>query len=211
VSDRKTYDLATRLFHWAIAGLFITTVPLGLWAANIGPQNPSPDLRHLRDQLLVVHKSIGILILLLAVPRLIWAMISIRPGHLPGAPAWEWMAAKSTHGLLYLLMLGLPITGIYLSQAAGFPVSLFGILQLPRLVEIDPAIPLQSRPEVMMGVLLHKQIFTITLYLAFGLHVVGLLKHLIIDRDAAAWRRIALKRRATKGIPTTVPSNGSRA
>ena len=94
---------------------------------------------------------------------------------LAGANSDEARAASAVHGLLYLLMLAVPLLGWAYSNAAGFPVVWFGMLPLPDWVGPD-------KPLAATLKLLHK-------IAAWGLaglivaHVAAALKHHFIDRD----------------------------
>jgi cytochrome b561 len=49
-------------------------------------------------------------------------------------PNGQRIAAAAGHGLLYLLLLAQPISGWIMSSAGGYPVSLFGLVDVPALV-----------------------------------------------------------------------------
>jgi cytochrome b561 len=44
------------------------------------------------------------------------------------------------HWVLYVLMFAQPLSGILMSQAAGHPVSAFGLFELPVLLDKDPSL-----------------------------------------------------------------------
>ena len=85
----------------------------------------------------------------------------------------------------------MPLSGILLSQSAGFPVSPFGLFVLPGVFPADIAIPVMQRSGVKLGFLLHSTILAYALYVILVLHVAGLLKHHLIDRDRSIWQRMA--------------------
>ena len=90
--------------------------------------------------LLSRHKSIGITILILVALRLLWRWANPTPG-LPGTlKPWERTLAKVTHVLLYVLLFLVPLSGWLMSSARGFPVSWFGMFQLPDLVPKNKAL-----------------------------------------------------------------------
>jgi cytochrome b561 len=92
----------------------------------------------------------------------------------PG-PAWQRVAAHAVHGLLYLVMLMLPLSGWIYSNAAGYPVVYLGLWRLPDLVAKDKALAqaMVQRHELMGLILLA----------LVSLHVLAGLKHQFFDRD----------------------------
>ena len=55
-------------------------------------------------------------------------------------PRWQQVAAHAGHGLLYLLMLAVPLSGWIYSNATGYRVVYLGKLPLPDLVGRDKAL-----------------------------------------------------------------------
>lgn len=185
------YGLAARFFHWSIAALIAVAIGLGLWASSIGPRNPDAALAELRDALLFWHKSLGLTVLGLACARLAWAIAMPRPpfpDHMSKRERW---LASLVHIMLYGLIFAMPLSGIWLSQAAGFEADWFGLLSFPTIITADGSLPPFARPEVRLGVLLHKLLFWYALIACLVLHIAGLLKHLLIDRNPEVWRRMA--------------------
>lgn len=116
-------------FHWAIAALVLALLGIGL-AMTHGDLAPMR-----RFQLYQWHKSLGITVLALSLLRLGWRAFH-RPPPLPAAmPAWERKGAHLAHGLLYGLILGLPLVGWALVSASPFniPTVLYGTVPWPHL------------------------------------------------------------------------------
>jgi cytochrome b561 len=195
MTSAPRYGRVARLFHWTIAILILAAIPLGLICGAIGQKAADPRLAELRSVLLFWHKSIGVTVLVLAVARILW-----RLGHKPPAlpthmPNGERLLAKAVHCLLYIVMVGMPITGIMLTQATGFPVRWFGLWTLPDVVHPDRTIPMMERMEVKLSLILHERIIAYTLFAMLALHIAGLLKHHFVNRDPSIWRRMAPWRR----------------
>jgi cytochrome b561 len=76
----------------------------------------------------------------------------------------------------------MPLTGWLMSSASNYPVSWFGLVQLPDLVAPDPALK-KLLHEV------HETLSKILIALA-GLHVAGALKHQFLDRDGLMFRML---------------------
>jgi cytochrome b561 len=173
------YGVVTKTFHWVMALLIVFMLCLGLY---MGTEH---DLaRKLR--LFNLHKSLGVLILILASCRLAWHLYSKKPPFLVGLKDWEKKAAHAVHGLIYAAMFALPLTGWVFSSAAGRAVSFFGLFTLPSPVAQDKALG-HSVAE------LHGYIA----YALIGLlclHVGGALKHFLIDRDKTLQRMLPFGR-----------------
>ena len=120
------YNLPARVLHWLTAGLVLIMVPLGLVIANEagGP---------LQSVLYSGHKSIGALILVLAVIRLGYRLTRKPPPLPDDIPALQRFAAHATHWALYALLFAMPLLGWAGTSAYPAPVPFFGLFELPPL------------------------------------------------------------------------------
>lgn len=124
-SDRR-YGWIAMALHWTVAALLGWQLWLGLSAADL-----SIGIERLK--LLGRHKSLGFVILVLMLLRLSWRWWTPPPAPPPG-PRWQTTAAKLSHGLLYLLLIIMPLIGWASSSAAHLTISVFGWFQLPDLL-----------------------------------------------------------------------------
>jgi cytochrome b561 len=129
-----SYDPVARTLHWTIVVLVFVTMPVGIAMNDLVPEGP------VQDALYVLHESIGVSIFILMLLRLGW-----RVGH--GAPPpsaaltpLEVLGSRAVHGLLYLVLLAMPVTGYLLVVAGGFPLTYFDLFPVPRLVAKDDAL-----------------------------------------------------------------------
>jgi len=107
--------------------------PLGVYMQDL-PLSPT------KLQLYSYHKWIGITVLLLAGLRVVWRLTH-RPPPLPDSVVrWQRQVSAAVHGLLYVLILAIPLSGWLMSSAKGFPVVWFGVMPLPDLVGKDKAL-----------------------------------------------------------------------
>jgi len=118
------YGSVAKTFHWllflmlsfsVVAGNFLESMPKGaekLEAAGL-------------------HKSFGAVILMLIMARLVWRLINVVPENTADAPDFQKRMAHYMRWALYALMLAQPLSGILMSQAAGYPVSFFGLFEFP--------------------------------------------------------------------------------
>lgn len=172
-TDRR-YGLVPQLLHWIVVALVIVQYVLA---------EAADELPLGMEKLAVItrHKSVGITILLVALVRVGWRLFD-RPPAPPPMPAWQRTAATLSHWGLYALLFALPLTGWMMSSAANYPVSWFGLVQLPDLV-----MPSQGLQEAMKEV--HEGLFVALLSLS-GLHVLAALKHQFVDRDGLLMRML---------------------
>ena len=119
-----------RLLHWLMALMILSILFLGAGMVT--------SLTH-RPWMIDLHRPLGIAILLLVVVRLAIRLRSGSPPLPADLPRWQALAAHASHGLLYLLMIALPLLGWGMVSAAGDPVSMFGGVILPPIVPADPA------------------------------------------------------------------------
>jgi cytochrome b561 len=169
-----------QLFHWVIVALVITQFVLGTLSASL----PAASLKKLTW--ITPHKSIGITILVLAVLRLGWRWMNPTPLLPDTLKSYERVLAHFTHYALYVLLFVMPLTGWIMSSARSFPVSWFGIVQLPDLVGRDPA--------------LYEALHTTHAILAWTLaaiavlHVAAAFKHHFVLKDDVLKRMIPFTR-----------------
>jgi cytochrome b561 len=151
-----------------IAILVIGQFAWGWWMQEIPKQPAGP-----RVDAFNLHKSIGMMILLLMALRLIWRAAH-PPPPLPRMPSWQAATARGTHVLLYVALLAQPLIGYLGSEVSGYPVRFFG-MTLPGWAGKHVALK-----EILSTVHLANGWLIATLVLA---HVAGALKHALVDRD----------------------------
>jgi cytochrome b561 len=162
-----SWGAPSQMLHWLIVALIIVQFTLALIAEDL------PPLRKLA--MLARHKSVGITIFGLVLIRLLWRWANPTPALPQTLKPYERALARTTHALLYALLLALPLTGWMMSSARGFSVSWFGFLQLPDLVP-------KSRPLFEALVSTHGAL-ALVLCAVVALHVAGALKHHFMHKD----------------------------
>lgn len=168
------YGIIAQLLHWSVVALLLVQFLLAE-AADELPEGAE------KLAMLARHRSVGVTILLIALLRLAWRLIDRPPAPLP-MPAWQRIAAATTHWGLYLILFAMPLSGWMMSSAENSPVSWFGLVQLPDLV----------MPSESLGDFLHEvhEVLAGTLLFLVGLHVLAALKHQFIDRDGLLTRML---------------------
>jgi cytochrome b561 len=179
------YTRTAMVLHWLIALGIICNVALALSADYL----PDDWVRPVID----THKSIGITVLGLAILRILWR-VSHKPPALPTQfPRWERAAAHAAHVLLYALMFALPISGWLhdsaWKDAATHPMSLYHVVPWFRIGFIMNQPPaLKEHLHDVFGAI-HTS-FAYVLYVVLAMHILGALKHELIDRESVLRRML---------------------
>ncbi len=123
----QKYHILSRILHWLMAFLVITALVLGIYMTGL-----AKDVSY-RYDLYDLHKSIGVLVLILVVIRLIFRVVKSVPPLPETMPAFIRIASHINHVLLYVLMIMVPLTGYLMSNFGGHMVKLFSIA-MPSIV-----------------------------------------------------------------------------
>lgn len=126
-NNAENYGLLARLLHWGMAILII-----GLLAVGLLMEELSAPLKY---QIYGIHKALGIIVLALVIGRLAWRFYSPPPALPTTLSSLQRLASHTLHIALYIAMVVMPLSGWAMSSAGGHPVSLFGLVELPALVE----------------------------------------------------------------------------
>ena len=167
-NSESQYGVVTKGFHWVlflmltfsvIAGNFLASMPKGaekLEAAGM-------------------HKSFGAVILMLIFARFFWRLINDIPKDETNTPDMQKSLAHVMRWALYALMFAQPISGILMTQSAGYPISFFGLFEFPALLEKDKSLAEFFRSA-------HGVIWIILVVAVFA-HVSAALHHHFIKKD----------------------------
>jgi cytochrome b561 len=127
------YGAIAILFHWSMALLVVGLAALGLYMVTL----PDVGFNTKKVTLVLYHKEFGMLAFVLLATRLSWRITQLLPRLVEDLPDWQKIAARFVHLSFYALLFALPMTGYFMSSAAGIPVSFFGVFMLPDLVHRD--------------------------------------------------------------------------
>jgi len=179
-ADNK-YTKVAIFLHWLIAVMIMAMMAAGIWMTGAIKVKETQAAAFDVYQL---HKSFGLVILLLSIFRLMWRLTHRAPA-MPGTmPLWERAAAHATHWLFYGLMIFLPVSGWLMVSANpwGLPTVFFGVVDVPHLHALSSLDP--AGKELWEGRFKEMHEF-----IAFGgiglllLHIGAALKHHFIARD----------------------------
>ncbi|QTD93019.1 cytochrome b [Burkholderia anthina] len=182
------YPLSISLLHWLLAVALIGNLIVGLLLDD-------------NEGLLSLHKSIGIAILGFVAIRVAnrLRMRSRLPPPINSAGTLNHFVERSVHGLLYVLMLAIPVLGWMKTNAAGHTANCFGLFSLPDLVPRNRAL------SHWLGEL--HALTAYTLAALVGLHVLGALAHRLFTSEHVFSRILPLPGRAGRHQVTSSDGN----
>jgi cytochrome b561 len=128
-NSTTTYGLIAVLFHWTIALLFIGQLALGYLMSG---DDVDPALQF---NLFQYHKSIGFVVLALAIPRVIWSVLSRKPHPPEGSSVIAHIGARLAHAALLFLTVAVPLAGWAVASASPLqiPSYVFDLVVVPGL------------------------------------------------------------------------------
>ena len=170
------YPPPLRYLHWISALLVLgVVIPLGLIISYF----ELPD-EIIKFKLYNFHESFGIVILILTLIRLMYRWHEPAPPWPNETPKIIRFMAGTSHILLYLLLVLVPIVGFLATNAWGFPLALFDLVLLPSPSGKDEEIAKWLSALHWAGALTMTGIITI--------HVCGGLYHRFAKRDRLSRR-----------------------
>jgi cytochrome b561 len=168
LSSRLRYGAVAQLFHWLTVVLVGTAYIL------------SPGGREERvysaavDSARQTHETIGILVFVLVLLRILWRLFQPTPEPAPVAP-WMKYSASAAHVALYALLVTIPLTAIAGAWLEAHPVTVFGI------GNVGP-MPPQAHDLGQSIAYIHTILGNVIIWLA-GFHATAALFHHFVLRD----------------------------
>ncbi|WP_373019643.1 cytochrome b [Thiomicrorhabdus sp.] len=168
-NSTKHYGWISIAMHWVVAVTVLGMFALGLWMVDLSYYSTwyhdAP----------FIHKSVGVLLVGLMLFRWLWNLLNAEPELIGVKNHWVGLMARAMHGVLYLLVFLLGLSGYLISTAEDHAISVFGWFEVPSAFE-----PFSGQGDLAGEV--HE-------WLAFALiglvvlHAAAALKHHFIDRD----------------------------
>lgn len=173
-NTQQSYGWLSITLHWLSTILIFAMFALGLWMVELDFYNPwYKDAPH-------YHKSVGVLLALIIILRLIAKAKQTSPETL--GKTWEQKIAKFVHFLLYAGLFSLFLSGYLISTADGRGIDIFNWTTLPSMGEWF------ANQEDIAG-FIHE-------WLAYGLialvsvHALAALKHHFLNKDTTLIRML---------------------
>jgi cytochrome b561 len=172
------YSSLAKWFHWITVPLMFATIAVGL------------TLRFMKDDVKMpfyaLHESLGLIILVVAVLRLSWRLVSKAPALPDHLPPPMRAAASGVHHALYAILIIQPLLGFFMSNAYGFPMqgatAFLGFIDLPKFMEAREGLALVLHwAHSLIGWLLP---------LLLGAHIGGAIFHHALRKDGTLMRML---------------------
>lgn len=166
-TDVKNYNLVARVIHWLSAIVIVGMFAVGIWMVDLSYYSTwyheAPFL----------HKSVGILLALLTIFRVVWKASTASP-KVTGS-RFEKIASKAVHHTMYLDLFIIFVSGYLISTEDGRGIDVFNWFTIPG------AGALFEGQADLAGVV--HEIAAWTLIIMVVLHVLAALQHHFISKD----------------------------
>jgi cytochrome b561 len=166
MTELKQFTVLSRLLHWLTAVLVFAALFVGFVMVNSVASYA---------QLIVVHKTLGALVLLVMVARVINRATHHPPAWPPTIGSLEGRLVGLSEKLMYALLLLQPLVGWAMLSAAGGPVVVFGSVHLPRIAPFDAQVYWVLRQS--------HSVIAYTLVAVIAAHISAVLLHTLTLRD----------------------------
>jgi cytochrome b561 len=175
----QRYGQIAIFLHWSIVLLFAALIPMGLIMTAM---NDSPE----KWELYSLHKSLGMLVFLLIIIRIIWRWINPTPLFPDTLNRYEKGLAHGVHLGLYAVMIIMPISGLIDSYGGGYKTNFFGFF------EVFPRVAIARSKELELFALAIHVYGSYLFYFLFFLHIAGVIKHHFILKDNTLRRMLPI-------------------
>jgi cytochrome b561 len=126
-ASRTRYSAMAQIFHWTTAVLVVVAFTFGPGGSEQRVYSAARDF----DRQL--HETLGMCVFLLTLARLAWRRFDPPPAQ-PPMPPWMQRAASLVHGLLFLLLLLVPLTAVTGAWFEGHPLTFLANLRVAPLL-----------------------------------------------------------------------------
>lgn len=175
-----TYGLISVFLHWSMALLIIGLFAMGLWMVELDYYDSwyhgAPDL----------HKSLGLLVALLWLVRILWRCFDRLPEPESTFTRWERRLSLLMHRLFYLLIILLIVAGYLIPTAENAGVSFFGLFDVPALITA-----FEEQADVAGWI--HWALAWLIIACA-GIHSIAALRHHFYNRDRTLLKMLGCKK-----------------
>jgi len=175
-NTKLKYGLVTKILHWISALTVFSLFVVGYWMV---------DLTYYSQWYKTAphwHKSIGILLFIATLLRLIWRFYNVSPANIASHSKNVKLASKLVHIGIYLLLIVLMTSGYLISTADNRAIEVFGWFEVGSLGEL-----FDKQADISGFV---HQYVAYSLIALSVLHAIAAIKHHIIDKDETLKRMI---------------------
>lgn len=163
----NTYSSTSKFLHWTIAILVIGML-FTFFKGYLSKESLSA--------VFMIHKSVGLIILLLASLRILIILHRGRPPLPASMPRWEYYLSRFIQNSFYILLILMPLSGWIMSVAKNRAPQFFNLFTVP-----FPGIPQSDSLAAFMAEIHELLAWLLLCFLC--VHIAGALKHHYIDKD----------------------------
>ncbi len=167
------WGLASRLLHWFSAVAIFFMFGLGITMINM-------RLSPMKLEMFIVHKSIGMTLLLIIIVRVLWRLLNPAPNPSKTLSLTQRKIVFLGQIFMYALLFCIPMSGWIINSAANFPLQWFGLFEVP--VITAPDIMIQDNAKTAHLFLVCTLGFVVTLHIVAALRHHWILKNDILKR-----------------------------
>lgn len=172
LDSRTQLTKMTVSLHWVIAIAVLGSLFFGMYLEDL-PRSQE------KGALIGIHKSVGMLVLFVALYRIYWRLKNSFPERLTPVASWQEKVTSIVHTLLLATTVLMPVSGVIMSVGGGYPVGIFGV----ELIAAGAENELLGR----IGHILHGVGGKVMLF-AVAIHVLASIKHAVVTRDGTLQR-----------------------
>ncbi len=173
-AHRTSYTFTARLLHWVVAAFILAMLGVGLLMVQEGWSRP------VQNTLFIFHKNTGVIVALLVLIRVIYRLRTPPPPLPKEIAPWQRKVAAWTHGILYSLIILMPVSGYIRVRAGGYPIELLDGLGIGTLLPKSDALANAAKSLHYAGAW--------ALAILVALHIGAALQHALIKRDGVFQR-----------------------
>jgi cytochrome b561 len=162
------YSKVAIILHWLMAVMIIGNLAGGFLHDYV------PTAGGQRSLVMGLHKSFGISILALTLLRLGWRLANPPPALPAYFTSGERLLARAAHWGFYGLMLALPMSGWVMADRNDRPIPFFALTEIPKFGVGKPIADAAHEFHELAGW---------AMLALIALHIIGIIKHLVMDRD----------------------------
>jgi len=122
---KDRYDRVAVLLHWLIGLALIGQITFGWLLDEFARGTPA------RGAAINLHKSFGLILAAFILLRLFWRLRHQPPAYPAAMAAAKQRAVRVGHALLYVCMIGLPLSGYLASNFSKHGINFLNLIPLP--------------------------------------------------------------------------------
>ena len=177
-NSEERYGAVAQFLHWSM----FAVIALQLIGGQLMGELPKKTA--IRGFAYDAHETLGLVLLGLVFLRIVWKIVN--PAPAVTGPTWQKLAAHAAHGLLYALLVAIPVVGYVMVVAKGHAAAFFA-WDMPSLLGKDE--PLGKLMEDA-----HEWLANLLIAIV-ALHAGAALWHHLVARDGVLRRMLPRGRR----------------